>query len=400
MNDLPDRDNETAGVADAKRRRKPSTVKRMIIMLLIMGVLLFLIFGFGAFRTMMIHKVLAKLENPPQTVATMQAKRTEFQPKLAATGTLVAVQGASISAEVAGIVDTIRFSSGTDVKKGDVLLTLRPNNDEAVLKQLQATESLDRTTYHRDLAQYHARAVSKQTVDTDLANLRSAEAQVAGQKALMAEKVVRAPFSGRIGIRQVDLGQYLPAGTSIATLQQLDPIYVDFYLPQSDLSKIHPGMNVDVGTEAFGSKNFKGKVAAVDAAVETNTRMIKIRAKLPNSSDKLRPGMFVHVEVPVGAAQKYVTLPKTAVAYNPYGDTVFLVEKSKGKAGSGTALHARQVFVKLGETRGDQVAVVKGVAAGDQVVVAGQLKLKNGSPVTVDNSILPANSPNPSVPLN
>lgn len=395
MNDQPDLYDEARG---RKRRKPPSTVKRMILMLLAMGVLLFLVFGFGAFRSMIIRKVMAKLQNPPQTVATMTAKRTSFQPTLAATGSLVAVQGTNVAAEVPGIVDTISFTSGTDVKQGDVLLTLRPNNDKAVLNQLQATESLDRTTYQRDLAQYRAHAVSKQTVDADHANLLAAEARVAGQKALIAEKVVRAPFAGRIGIRQVDLGQYLAAGTAIATLQQLDPIYADFYLPQAALGKIHAGLKADIGTEAFAGKDFAGKIAAVDSTVSTGTRMIKIRARLGNPGDELRPGMFVHVTVPVGSPTDYVTLPKTAIAYNPYGDTVFVVEKSK--QASGATLHAKQVFVTLGETRGDQVAVTKGVQAGEQVVVAGQLKLKNGTPIRIDNSILPPNSPNPSVPLN
>ncbi|MCU4160845.1 efflux RND transporter periplasmic adaptor subunit [Acidiphilium sp. AL] len=396
---------------DRIKVKRPSTVRRMVVMLILVGIVLFLIFGFGAFRTIMIGKFLATLKNPPQTVATMVAAKTSFQPEMKATGSLIAEQGANLSAEVSGIVDTIRFRSGQDVKQGQVLLTLRPNNDKALLAQLQATAALDRTTYQRDLAQFHAQAVSMQTVDIDRTNLASAEAQVKSQLALMAEKHVRAPFSGRIGIRQVDLGQYLAAGTTIASLQELNPIDIDFYLPQSTLRTIRLGMPVKVTVNAFGGTGFPGKIIAIDSAVSTTTRMIQVRASLTNPHEELRPGMFARVAIDVGAPEELVTLPQTAIAYNPYGDTVFLAVPDKGSAAdpvkpgaqakSGKAqpsLHAQQVFVTLGQTRGDQVAITKGIAAGDQVVVAGQVKLRNGTPVTINNKTLPPNNPAPTVP--
>ena len=386
--------------------KRPSTTIRMIVMLVLVGVVLFLIFGFGAFRTIMIGKFLATLKNPPQTVATMVAQKTSFQPEMKATGSLIAEQGANLSAEVGGIVDTIMFRSGQDVKKGQVLLALRPNNDKALLAQLQATATLDRVTYQRDLAQFHAQAVSMQTVDTDHANLASAEAQVKSQLALMAEKHVRAPFTGRIGIRQVDLGQYLAAGTTIASLQELNPIDIDFYLPQSTLRTIRLGMPVNVTVNAFGDTGFPGKIIAIDSAVNTGTRMIQVRASLTNPHEELRPGMFARIAINVGTPQELVTLPQTAIAYNPYGDTVYLAVRDKSKAAdpakagakTKTALHAKQVFVTLGQTRGDQVAITKGVAAGDQVIVAGQVKLRNGTPVMINNKILPQNNPAPTVP--
>ncbi|HEX7389238.1 MAG TPA: efflux RND transporter periplasmic adaptor subunit [Acidiphilium sp.] len=391
--------------------KRPSMAKRLIIMLILVAVVLFLIFGFGAFRNIMIGKFLATLKNPPQTVATMIAKTTSFQPALKATDSLIAEQGADISAEVGGIVDTIDFHSGQDVTKGQLLLTLRPNNDDALLAQDKAAADLARVTYQRDQAQYRAQAVSMQTVDTDRANLAKAEAQVKGQQALMAEKQVRAPFSGRIGIRQVDLGQYLPAGTAIASLQQLDPIDIDFYLPQSDLRTIREGMPVNIFVDAFGDTGFPGKIIAVNSAVSTATRMIQVRARLANPHEELRPGMFARVTIDVGTPKSFVTLPQTAIAYNPYGDTVFIAapdkENETGSDKSGAeakstghkpSLHARQVFVTLGETRGDQVAIVKGVSPGEQVVVAGQMKLRNGTPVEINNSILPPNNSNPAVP--
>lgn len=401
-------------VVGARPPRRPSVTLRMIIMLILVGIVLFLIFGFGAFRTIMIGKFLATLKNPPQTVATMVAKASSFQPEQNSTGTLIAEQGANLSAEVAGIVDTISFKSGQNVKKGQVLLTLRPNNDQALLAQLRATASLDQVTYQRDLAQYHAQAVSLQTVDTDRANLASAQANVNSQLALMAEKTVKAPFSGRIGIRAVDLGEYLAAGTTIASLQKLNPIDIDFYLPQAALRTIRPGMAVQVTIDSFGTTPFDGKIIAIDSAVSATTRMIQIRAQLTNPHDELRPGMFARVAIAVGAPEQVVTLPQTAIAYNSFGDTVFIVKRDKstpasttkpapktkpGKTAPPKATHyVEQVFVTLGQTRGDQVAILKGVSPGDQVVVAGQVKLLNKSPVIIDNKIMPSDSPDPVVP--
>ncbi|OYW11424.1 MAG: efflux transporter periplasmic adaptor subunit [Acidiphilium sp. 37-67-22] len=385
----------TASDTPARKAKKPSVILRMIVMLVLVALVLGAIFGFGAFRDVMIAKFIAKLKNPPQTVATMVAKQTPFQDAENATGSLVALQGAALSAQVAGIVDTIDFRSGQDVKKGQLLLTLRPNNDDEVLAQLEATAKLDDITYRRDLAQYQARAVSAQTVDTDRANLASAQAQVRSQKVLMQEKKIYAPFSGRIGIRAVNVGEFLAAGTAIGTLEQLDPIAVDFYLPQSALRTIHPGMKVGVTVDGFPGINFAGKVTALDSAVGTATRMIQIRAMLTNPHDELRPGMFARVSIDIGTPKDQITLPKTAIAYNPYGDTVFLVKHDKQ---SKTGKSAEQVFVTLGQTRGDQVAVLKGVKPGEEVVVAGQVKLKNGTPVAINNKILPQNLPNPSAP--
>ncbi|EGO95606.1 efflux RND transporter periplasmic adaptor subunit [Acidiphilium sp. PM] len=385
----------TASETPEHKTKKPSILLRMIVMLVLAALVLGAIFGFGAFRDVMIAKFIATLKNPPQTVATMVAKETPFQNTETATGSLVALQGAALSAQVAGIVNTIDFRSGQDVNKGQLLLTLRPNNDDAVLAQLEATAKLDAITYRRDLAQYQVRAVSAQTVDTDRANLASAEAQVRSQKALMQEKRIFAPFSGRIGIRAVDIGEFLAAGTTIATLEQLNPIAVDFYLPQTALRTIRPGMKADISVDGFPGIEFKGKITALDSAVGTATRMIQIRAVLTNPHEELRPGMFARVSIDVGAPQNEITLPKTAIAYNPYGDTVFLVKPDKR---SKTHKSAEQVFVTLGQTRGDQVAVLKGLKSGDEVVVAGQMKLKNGTPVAINNKILPQNLPNPSVP--
>nr|WP_295739784.1 efflux RND transporter periplasmic adaptor subunit [uncultured Acidocella sp.] len=368
-------------------------VKRTIIMLLIVVLILGLVFGWGALRAVFIAKFLKGFANQVQTVATIQAQETPWQPAIQSVGTVTAINGASLSAEVGGIVDSIHFESGQDVQKGDVLLTLRANNDPAVLAQLQAQAKLDEINYARDLKQFAANAVAQSTVDTDRANLAAAQAQVAAQQASMDEKIVRAPFSGRLGIRQVNLGQYLQPGTAIVTLEQLNPLFVDFYLPQQALVALKVGQVVNLKIDAYPGQTFPAKIAAIGATVDSATRSIAVRAVLQNDDLRLRPGMFASVSVETGAPKEAVTLPQTAIAYSSYGDTVYVV-----KHGQGNALVADQVFVTLGATRGDQVQILDGVKPGDEVVTAGQVKLHNGSPVAVNNTIQPSNDPNPNPP--
>jgi membrane fusion protein (multidrug efflux system) len=371
--------------------------KRMIIMLACVGLLFGAVFGFGAFKSYMIGQFLKGFANQTQTVATTIATTSEWQPQISSVGSLVAVNGAALSSETAGIVDSIHFDSGADVPAGALLLTLRANNDPAVLAQLQAAASLDAITTARDVKQLQADAISQAQLDTDRANLQAAEAQVQSQEALMAEKQIRAPFAGRLGIRQVDVGQYLPMGTAIVTLEQLNPLYVDFYLPQQTLSALSAGQQVQVTLDAFPGETFPAKLVAIDAVVDPATRNVQVRATLANDALKLRPGMFASVSIGVGTQQSLITLPQTAISYNPYGDTVFIVEHAKDSSGKPELL-AQQVFVTLGDTRGDQVSVLSGVNPGDEVVTAGQLKLRNGAPITVNNVVQPTNNPNPTPP--
>jgi membrane fusion protein (multidrug efflux system) len=367
----------------------------MVIMLALVGLVLGAVFGFGAFKTVMIRKFMATLANPPQTISTIVAKSTEWQTQLEAVGSVRAVNGANLSSQVAGIVSAIHFTSGADVKKGDLLLELQSADDVARLEALKANASLARITYERDRALVKNNAVSQQTVDTDLGNLKNAEALVAQQQALVDYKSIRAPFAGRLGIRQVDLGQYLGAGTAFVTLQQLDPIYVDFFLPQQALAQIKVGQAVTAKVDTYPNETFAGKILAINATVDPVTRNIQIRAILPNADDRLLPGMFATVDIDTAAPQKYVTLPQTAIAYNSYGNIVYLVE-DKGKDANGEPqLVARQSFVKTGPTRGDQVAVLSGVKEGDTVVSVGQIKLHSGTPVKINNDVQLPNDPNP-----
>ena len=370
--------------------------KRMIIMLVSVGIVLGLVFAFLGIAVPMIGKhFAAAFANPPQTVSDTAATEQDWQKQLKAVGSLRAVRGADLGAQVGGIVSAVHFDSGTDVAEGALLVELAGADDVAKLESLKAAASLAQLTFTRDQRQLQAQAVSQQVVDADQQNLRSANAQVTQQQAIVDYKTIRAPFAGKVGIRQVDVGQYLAPGTTIVTLQALDPIYADFTLPQQALADLTVGQNVNVTIDTFPGQKFNGKIAAINAKVDTTTRNVQIRASLANPDHRLLPGMFATVFIDIGAPKKYVTVPQTAITYNPYGSTVYIVD-DKGKDDKGQpTLTARQVFVIPGDTRGDQVAVLKGIDVGQNVVTAGQLKLRNGSPLKIDNTVQPSNDADP-----
>ncbi|MFZ5779299.1 MAG: efflux RND transporter periplasmic adaptor subunit [Pseudomonadota bacterium] len=369
--------------------------KRMLIMLIAVGVVLGGVFGFKAFVGMKIKEAMAGMANMPQTVSTITATRTDWQERIEAVGTLRAVRGADLSLETSGVVEEINFQSGDDVEEGKLLLRLRDTDENAKLKALEAMERLYGLTYERNLKLSKTQAVSQAVVDSDRANLDNFKAQVAQQKAMLDKKSLRAPFAGKLGLRQVDLGQYLPAGTVITTLQALSPIFVDFYLPQQALNQVKVGQDVVAEVDTYPGRRFTGKITAISPKIEATTRNIQIRATIENADKALLPGMHVTVQISIGEPQSLVTLPQTAISYNPYGNLVYLVDsKSKGPDGK-DQLVAEQTFVTLGATRGDQVAVLKGVEAGQVVVTAGQMKLRNGIPVAVNNSVQPTNDPQP-----
>jgi membrane fusion protein (multidrug efflux system) len=370
-------------------------IKRMAIMLIAVGLVLGGIFGFQAFKAKMIAKVMAAQGAPTQTVSTANAEYQEWQPRLEAVGSLRAVNGADLGLEVAGIVDEIHFNSGDDVEAGAPLLQLRADDDIAKLRSLEAAAELAQINYDRDKKQLKIQAVSQAIVDTDAANLKNAKAQVAEQQAIVDKKTIKAPFSGRLGIRAVDLGQYLSAGTTIVTLQALDPIYVDFTLPQQALDELKVGQPVSANIDTYPGQTFTGVISAINPKVDTSTRNLQLRATLSNPDRKLLPGMFATVDIDTGAIQRYVTLPQTAITFSTYGDSVYIVE-DKGKGANGQPqLIARQTFVTTGPTRGDQVAILNGIKPGDTVVSAGQIKLRNGAPIQVDNAVTPTADASP-----
>jgi membrane fusion protein (multidrug efflux system) len=370
--------------------------KRMVIMLVAVAVLLGGIVGFNLFKGYMMQKYMASAPIPAVTVSAMKAEYQQWQPQLSAVGTLRAVRGVDVTTEIAGLVRSLEFKSGDEVKAGQVLAQLNADSDVAQLHSLEAAADLASTVYERDKAQLAAEVISKAQVDTDAGDLKSKRAQVAQQAALVAKKTIRAPFAGKLGISTVNPGQYLNAGDKLVTLQQIDPIYIDFNLPQQQLPQISIGQKVSLVVDAYKGVVFEGKVNAINPKVDTNTRNVQIEATVPNAKRQLLPGMFATVKVNSGDEQRYLTLPQTAITYNPYGDTVFAVKPSDKKDEKGNPiLTAQQVFVTTGPTRGDQVAIVKGVEAGTQVVSSGQAKLKNGMPVVINNTVQPANSPNP-----
>jgi len=381
-----------------KKAPRKSMIKPMLIMLLLVILVIGGIFGFNVFKGQMIKKFMASMGNQVQTISTATANNAPWQETLQANGSLRAVRGADLSVETAGIVDTIRFDSGADVAAGATLLSLKPNDDPAKLAQLQAVADLDAITYRRDQEQFAAQAISQATLDTDLANLKSARAQVAAQQALLEEKILKAPFAGRLGIRQIDQGQYLAAGTAVVTLQALDPIVIDFYVPQQALSKLKVGAPIAATVDTYPGTQFKGTIASVNSKVDTASRNVQVRASFRNPDHHLVPGMYANVEINSGAARQEITVPQTAITYNPYGDTVFVVTQNGNDEHGKPKMVVQQRFVTLNDTRGDQVAVKSGLKVGEIVVVAGQMKLHNGATVVIDNHALPSDNANPTPP--
>ena len=367
--------------------------RRLIIVIVAMAVLLGGVAAWNAIKAHFIQKFMVKNAQQPQTVSTEVVSYSQWQPQVTALGSLRAVHGVEVTTQVAGMVASVDFRSGQTARTGQVLVQLNAAPDIAKLHSLQAVAHYAALTYQRDILQYKAQAIGKATLDAATADWKSAVAQAAAQAALVAEETVRAPFNGRLGITTVNPGEYLQPGTAIVSLESLDPIFVDFRLPQSDLSRIRVGEPARVRTDAFPGKTFTGRVTSIDSLVDPSTRNFEAEATITNPQRLLRPGMFVDTAVDSGAKRRYLTLPQTAITYNPYGNTVFVVHKDPGPK---ARISVEQVFVTLGPTRGDQVAVLQGLKAGDIIVTSGQLKLKNGSAVTINNSVQPLNNPNPS----
>jgi len=381
---------------NAKLQSMTPLGRRMTIMLCGVFLLLGLIFGFNQLKTFMIKYFISGMGLPPATVSTMVVETSAWQPKLSSVGNVRAFRGVELSTEIGGLVQNVSIKSGMDVKEGELLIKLNDASDVAQLNSLKALADLAQVVNERDRQQLEIQAISKNVFDTSKADAKSKQAQVEQQTALVAKKNLKAPFSGRVGIVMINPGQFVNPGDKLLTLQTLDPIFVDFNLPQSNAEQIRVGQEIVVTTDAFKDANFTGKITAVSPKVDTNTRNIQIEAQLANPDKKILPGMFANVNIKLGDQMKMLTLPQTAVTYNPYGSTVFIAKPTGKKDKQGKpALEAQQVFVTTGPTRGDQVAILKGVDEGATVVTSGQLKLKNGTPLIVNNKVLPANSPNP-----
>jgi membrane fusion protein (multidrug efflux system) len=368
--------------------------KRMILMLAVTTVVLAAL-GFVKFKQIQTAVgQAAAFQPPPEAVTTLVAKQEQWPDALSVIGTMAAVQGVTVSADLPGTVDRITFDSGRAVRDGEVLVQLDTRQERAQLTAAEAQRDLARINFDRMQGLLNESVISRAEFDRATADQRQTEARVGEIRAVIERKTIRAPFSGILGIRQVNLGQYMAGGDAIVPLQSLHPIYVNFGVPQQDASKVRIGRQVRVTSDDLASGTFVGHVTAVDSVVDATTRNIQVQGTLANPDGKLRPGMFVQTELNLGSSRSIVALPASAISYAPYGDSVFVVTDLKTPDGE-TYRGVQQQFVKLGGTRGDQVGVVSGVNAGDEVVTSGVFKLRNGAAVLVNNTVRPGNDPAP-----
>ena len=393
--------------------------KRILFVILGLVVIIGVLAGV---KTLQIRKMIdqgKKMVPPPETVTATVVRSEAWSSDLTAVGTLNAVQGVTVACELVGKVAKIAFEPGAYVHKGDLLISQDTSSEQAQLQGAIAQADLTRSNFQRDVKMLEAKIISQADYDAALAAWNQALAQAENIRATIGKKTIHAPFSGRLGIRQVNLGQTLREGDPIVTLQTLDPIYADFSLPQQQLARLRTGQPVRVTCDALPGLTTSGRVTTINPLVDSDTRNIKLEATLENSREKLRPGMFVNVAVGLPVRQQVLIIPATAVLYAPYGDSVFLVvearedngkkdqkgnkdakdkketkeEKGKGmkkQAAGGTGKVLRQQFVRLGEKRGDFVAVTSGLKQGDTIVSTGVFKLRNGQDVLIDNRLAPS----------
>jgi len=369
--------------------------KRMILMVVVM-IAIIAGLGFVKFKQFQaMAEQFAAMQPPPDAVTTIVAAEAQWPSTLNAIGTVAAVQCVTVSADLPGVVDRIAFDSGKSVQRGDVLVQLDTRQEQAQLAGAESQLQLARLNHDRMKGLVQQDAVSRAEYDTAAAALQQAEARLSEIRATIERKTIRAPFSGVLGIRQVNLGQYLTGGAAVVPLQSLDPIYVNFTVPQQDVAQMRIGRTIHVTSNEPGSGEFAGRISAIDSVIDQATRNVQVQATLPNPGAKLRPGMFVQTQVILGAPQRVIALPASAINYAPYGDSVFIVGDMKNEQGH-PYRGVRQQVVKLGPARGDQIAVLSGIKPGEEVVTSGVFKLRNGAPIQVNNSVQPGNSAAPS----
>ena len=367
--------------------------KRFVIMLVLAGLLFGGIFGYKAFVDQIIQDVFDNMGPETVTVTAAAAEVDRWVPQLDVVGTFQAVQGAELSLETDGLVRQIHFENGQVVEAGQKLLTLDTAVDEAELDQLEASLRLAELELERQQRLFEQRSISKAVLDRAVTEVDQARAGVAARQAMIDQKELRAPFSGRLGIRRVNPGQFLPRGTPVVSLQSLDPIFFEFTVPQRQIPGIQVGATLRARADAHPDSLFDGSINAVEAIVDPSTRTVRVQALFDNPDQKLKPGMFAHADIDLGAAEDQLVVPRTAVRSSTYGDSVFVI----GQADDGEGLKVTQRFVETGLARGDLIAVSQGLEAGERVASSGLLKLQNGSPVQIDDdpSVQPAADSNP-----
>ncbi|MGE5344699.1 MAG: efflux RND transporter periplasmic adaptor subunit [Acidithiobacillales bacterium] len=371
--------------------------KRMILMLISMAIF---IAAVGAVKVGQVRAAIAQhasFRPPPEAVTTIVVRQERWPANLRAIGTVSAVRGVTVSADLPGIVDQINFDSGKAVREGAVLARLDTRQERAQLAAAEAQAKLARLNFDRASGLLEKGILAQADYDRAAAESAQGEARVGEIRATIERKTIRAPFSGILGIRQINVGQYLAGGAPVVPLQSLDPIYVDFSLPQQDLGRVRVGGDVRVTVEGSGDAaqaEFTGRITAVDSVVNEATRNVQVQATLANPKGRLKPGMFVQTQVLLPSSEAVIALPASAINYAPYGDSVFVVAEMKGPDGT-TYRGVHQQIVKLGSARGDQIAVTFGLESGQEVVTSGVFKLRNGAPVQVNNKVQPTNNPAP-----
>src|SRR4051812_26073555 len=360
----------------------------VLIALVIVGGL-----GFVKFQQIQAATKQMSFEPPPTAVTTIVAQKDNWPSTFKAIGSVAAVQGVTVSADLSGVVEKISFDSGREGRQGDVLVQLDTRQERAQLAAAEAERDLAKLNYDRMKGLVEQGAIPRADYDRAAADRSATEAKVGEIKATIERKTIRAPFSGVLGIRMVNLGQYLEGGAAVVSLQSLRPAYVNFTVPQQEIGALRTGSQVEVSSDAIGG-NQTGRINALDSTIDEATRHVRVQAVFDNADGKLRPGMFVEAKLPQGASNEVITLPASAISYAPFGDSVFIVEDVKGPDGK-SFRGVRQQFVKLGGSRGDQVGVFTGVKPGEEVVTSGVFKLRPGAAVTVNNTVQPGNNPAP-----
>jgi membrane fusion protein (multidrug efflux system) len=354
----------------------------VILVLLVAG-------GLAGIKTLQIRKLMAAGDNaayPPETISSAVALEERWQGTVNAIASVAAVQGVNVTAEVPGVVREIAFESGAPVAAGDLLVRLDTGAEEAQLRAMEAQADLARINAERARKLRADNMISESEMNAADATLKQSQANADTIRATIAKKTLRAPFAGRLGIRLVNLGEYLDAGKAIVSLQALDTVYADFSLPQQELSQLKPGMPVRLTTDTYPGRRFEGTLSSLNPDLDTTTRSIRLQATFENPGHLLRPGMFARAEVLLGGDQQVLSIPATAVFSAPYGDSVYVVEPSTNKAG---ALVVRQQFIRTGRVRGDFVSVEAGLKAGERVASSGLFKLRNGMSVVENNELAP-----------
>ena len=389
--------HDVARAVSSRPQQSNAKPRRKGIIIAIALLVTICVFAFGIKILQIVKMTSTPMVMPPTTVSSVTVKEEDWAPRLTAVGSVSAVQGAVVSAELAGVVSEINFENGGEAKKGEVLMKLDASQEEALLRSAEAEAQLAQTDLERSRDLAMKKVVSSAELDSAQSKFRRLNAVVDQVRSSIAKKTLIAPFDGQLGIRQVNVGQMINAGQQVVPLTSLDPVFADFALPQQYFSQLTPGLEVHVTTDAIPGRVFNGKLTAINSMVDSSTRNITLQATLDNSDHALRPGMFAKAEVMLPEKHKTLVVPGSAISYAPFGDSVFVIEKKKDEKTGKESQVIRQQFVRVGEGRGDLVAITQGLKAGETIVSTGVFKLRNGITVTINNDLAPNSQekPNP-----